>query len=116
MLALLISCASTGDAKPEVSVPVEAKAIEEIDWAGSIALDWSSSTIKEHVTVKSFVDGDTTHFHVPETLLADGVIKARYIAVNTPESTGKIEEYIIHVALEAALLISFKNFSCVFTT
>ena len=63
------------------------------DYAGSIKLDMSTNTVKQEVTVKTFIDGDTTHFIVPETVMADGVLKARYLAVNTPESTGKIEEY-----------------------
>jgi len=45
------------------------------------------------VTVKTFIDGDTTHFFVPESVVETGVLKARYLAVNTPETTGKIEEY-----------------------
>ena len=64
-----------------------------IDYAASIKLDMSSDTVKQEVTVKSFVDGDTTHFYVPESVSAGGVLKARYLAVNTPESTGKIEEW-----------------------
>lgn len=64
-----------------------------VDHAASIKLDMSSDTVKQEVTVKSFVDGDTTHFYVPESVSAGGVLKARYLAVNTPESTGKIEEW-----------------------
>ena len=64
-----------------------------VDYAASIKLDMSSDTVKQEVTVKSFVDGDTTHFYVPESVSAGGVLKARYLAVNTPESTGKIEEW-----------------------
>lgn len=67
--------------------------IDEIDYAGQVKLDMTSSTIKQEVTVKTFVDGDTTHFYVPESVMAGGVIKARYLGINTPESTGKIEEY-----------------------
>ena len=73
---------------------------EYVDFAGQIGLDLQSETVKQQVAVKSFIDGDTTHFYVPETISytpenmpADGVLKARYIAVNTPESTGKIEEW-----------------------
>ena len=66
---------------------------ETVDFAGLIAFDMQSETVKQQVTVKNFVDGDTTHFFVPETVVSDGVLKARYIAVNTPESTGKIEEW-----------------------
>ena len=66
---------------------------DAVDYAGSIKLDMSSTTIKQEVTVKTFVDGDTTHFNVPTSFMDTGVIKARYLAINTPESTGKIEEY-----------------------
>ena len=63
------------------------------DYAARVKLDMASETVKQEVTVKTFVDGDTTHFFVPETLVETGVLKARYLAINTPESTGKIEEY-----------------------
>lgn len=64
---------------------------EWVDYAASIPLDMSSETAKQEVTVKAFVDGDTTHFNVPGSVSAGGLLKARYLAVNTPESTGKIE-------------------------
>lgn len=63
------------------------------DYASAIKLDMNSETAKQEVTVHTFVDGDTTHFNVPSSVSSDGVLKARYLAINTPESTGKIEEY-----------------------
>lgn len=63
------------------------------DIAGSVKLNAASDTVKQEVTVKTFIDGDTTHFFVPESVAETGVLKARYLAVNTPEITGKIEEY-----------------------
>ena len=66
---------------------------EVIDYAGQVELKMDSPTAKEEVTVKLFVDGDTTHFFVPSSVMPGGVMKGRYLAVNTPESTGKIEEY-----------------------
>ncbi|MBE6541501.1 MAG: thermonuclease family protein [Ruminococcaceae bacterium] len=63
------------------------------DYASTLKLDMTSDTLKEEVTVKTFIDGDTTHFNVPESVMENGVFKARYLAINTPESTGKIEEY-----------------------
>lgn len=63
------------------------------DLAGSVKLLGTSETVKQEVTVKTFIDGDTTHFFVPESVMETGVLKARYLAVNTPETTGKIEEY-----------------------
>lgn len=64
-----------------------------VDYVSKLKLDMSSDTIKQEVTVKMFIDGDTTHFYVPRTVMERGYIKARYLAVNTPESTGKIEEW-----------------------
>ena len=64
-----------------------------VDYAGEIALDLNSETVKEEVTVKTFIDGDTVHFNVSKDVHPSGVLKGRFLAINTPESTGKIEEY-----------------------
>lgn len=53
----------------------------------------SSETKKLEVTVKSYIDGDTVHFNTSDSYFAGGVIKARFLAIDTPESTGRIEEY-----------------------
>ena len=66
---------------------------EPVDYAGQLRLNMSSETVKAEVTVKTFVDGDTVHFNVDEQVCVSGVLKARFLAVNTPECTGKIEEY-----------------------
>ena len=63
------------------------------DFAGQLRLNMASETVKAEVTVKTFVDGDTTHFNVPSDVSESGVLRARYLAVNTPEITGKVEEY-----------------------
>ena len=81
----------------ETSAPVETQPQTEapakiVDYA-DFKLQMNSGTRKQEVTVKSFIDGDTVHFHVPEQVMESGVLKARFLAVNTPESTGKIEEY-----------------------
>lgn len=95
--ALLGGCKGTTpetDANPTgVTNPAEQGKDEVVDYAASVKLDMSSETVKQEVTVKTYVDGDTTHFHVPESVNETGVLKARYLAINTPESTGKIEEY-----------------------
>ena len=65
-----------------------------IVYSDQVKLDQSSTdTKKMEVTVKSFIDGDTTHFNVPTSFNDQGVLKARYLGVNTPESTGKLEEW-----------------------
>ncbi|MCR5741085.1 MAG: thermonuclease family protein [Gammaproteobacteria bacterium] len=63
------------------------------DYASEVKLDMSSPRLKQEVTVVNYIDGDTTHFEVPTSVISTGVLKARYLAVNTPESTGKIEEW-----------------------
>ncbi len=75
------------------STGTTAPAIDAKDFAGELKLDMNSSTIKQEVTVKTYVDGDTVHFNVPTSVMPNGVLKARFLAINTPESTGKIEEY-----------------------
>ena len=80
-----------GGATIDIPDPVDGK----IDYASAVKLDLNSTdTIKYEVSVKSFIDGDTTHFFLPASnSLGEEFVKARYIAINTPESTGKIEPY-----------------------
>lgn len=77
----------------EPTEPTPTPTIEEIDYVDQLKLDLNSNTAKVKVTVKNFIDGDTTHFNVPTSVDASGVLKARYLAINTPESTGQIEEW-----------------------
>ena len=65
-----------------------------VDYVGSTKLDMASDSLKIEATVKSYIDGDTTHFYVEESAeFLDGVVKARYLAIDTPESTGRLEEW-----------------------
>ena len=67
---------------------------EHIDYVAQTKLDMASETLKIEATVKAYIDGDTTHFYVsPSAEFPDGVIKARYLAIDTPESTGRLEEW-----------------------
>lgn len=99
-LGCLAGCQKDAPAAPETTVTTTAPAGEGqattgewVDYAGQVKLDMASETAKQQVTVKTFVDGDTTHFNVPSTISAGGLLKARYLAVNTPESTGQIQEW-----------------------
>lgn len=67
--------------------------VEHVDYVSQLKLDMTSNTAKQEVTVKLYIDGDTTHFNVPTSVMPGGVLKARYLAINTPESTGQIEPY-----------------------
>ena len=91
-LCLAVCCfAGCQDGKtPQGTEPSE---VENVDYVAQTTLDRSSGTLQEEVTVRSFIDGDTTHFNVPTDVSENGVLKARYLCVNTPESTGKIEPW-----------------------
>ena len=98
MLVLTVLCACGAQtAEPTTpsttAAPTEATLPELVDYAGDIQLNMASETAKEEVTVKTFIDGDTVHFHVSTAVNPSGVLKGRFLAINTPESTGKIEEY-----------------------
>lgn len=93
-LSTLFSCTvgqgGTGDSTTAATTETPAT---NYDYAAMVQLDMSSSTAKQTATVKLYVDGDTTHFNVPTNVAEGGVLKARYLAINTPESTGKVEPY-----------------------
>ena len=67
--------------------------IETVDYVAETKLDMSSNSLKKEVTLKQHIDGDTSHFNCDLNFLENGVLKARYIAINTPESTGTIEPW-----------------------
>lgn len=92
LLGCLAGCQSGGDTTEPSTTETTAPSGEFIDYAGLVKLDLTSETKKMEVTVKTFIDGDTTHFYAPG-IMDRGFVKARYLAVNTPESTGKIEEW-----------------------
>lgn len=92
-LGSLSACGKDTETEKPSDSTQESENDEVVDYAGQVKLNMTSGTAKQEVTVKMFVDGDTTHFYVPDSVMAGGVLKARYLAINTPESTGKIEEY-----------------------
>lgn len=91
---LLTGCNNKDDKKPNTN---------DGDFASQLKLDLESGSAKQEVTVKRFVDGDTTHFNfeIPgdkqnsEEMMGitDGVLKARYLGIDTPESTGKVQPW-----------------------
>lgn len=91
VLSLLVSCGAPdqGETDPEG----ESQLAPWVDYASQLTLDRTSGTLQIEATVKSYIDGDTTHFYVDSSVCPDGILKARYLAINTPESTGKIEEW-----------------------
>ena len=87
-LSAFVSCQDPNEDNPEGE-----DLAPWVDYVSKVKLDESSDTLKISATVKSYIDGDTTHFYVDNSVCPDGILKARYLAINTPESTGKIEEW-----------------------
>lgn len=66
---------------------------EFVDYASTVKFDPNSGRASATVTVRTFVDGDTTHFNIEHPTFDGGILKARYLGINTPESTGQIEPW-----------------------
>lgn len=92
LLCSFVACDSEGNNDKNDTEATE-KSVEHVDYVAELKLDMNSNTAKQEVDVKIFIDGDTTHFNVPTSVMSEGVLKARYIAINTPESTGRIEAW-----------------------
>lgn len=91
-LTILVACKDNNDDNQDGG----GGAKETVDYVSQVKLDRNSGSLQEEVTVKSYIDGDTTHFNVSGKFAAaigSDVLKARYLAINTPESTGKIEPW-----------------------
>lgn len=105
VLVVVALCAACGGGNDSTSKPKPVKpAKEPVDYVSTVKLNFDSNTKKQEVTVRLYVDGDTTHFNPvlsssvatnPASDFADtdGYIKARYLAINTPECTSKIEPW-----------------------
>lgn len=86
LLPCLSSCLDIFKPKEEEHV--------HVDYVADTKLDMSSESLKIEAKVKSYIDGDTTHFYVKESAeFPEGIVKARYLAIDTPESTGRLEEW-----------------------
>lgn len=93
LICLVVGCFTGCQTDPAETKPSENEPLEIVDYVARTKLNLDSDTLKQEVTVNSYIDGDTTHFKVPTSISDNGILKARYLCVNTPESTGKIEEW-----------------------
>ena len=66
---------------------------EFVDYASQVKLDFTSTRARQEVTLHLHVDGDTTHFDLQSPIDGSYILKARYLGVDTPESTGAIEKW-----------------------
>ena len=80
-----------GEENPGEEIPEP----EFIDYASTVKFNPNSGRAHVEVKVKSYIDGDTTHFETLDGTQIAGLeyIKARYLSINTPESTGVIEPW-----------------------
>lgn len=92
LIVCIVGAVFTACNDPQPEPPSEPA---HVDYVDRVKLDMNSSTKKQEVKWgdKSHIDGDTSHFEVSKDIDPTGLIKARYLAVNTPESTGQIEEW-----------------------
>ena len=66
---------------------------ELVDYVSQVKLDLASSRARQEVTIHMHIDGDTTHFNLSTPIDGSKILKARYLGVDTPESTGAIEKW-----------------------
>ena len=98
VMSVVVACNNTGNngtTEETTTAATEGGAsnLEWVDYVSQVKLDMNSETRKQTVTVHQYIDGDTTHFNVPASVMPNGIFKARYLSINTPESTGQIEEW-----------------------
>ncbi len=93
VFVMLLGCFASCEETTETPAGENPAPIENVDYVAQLKLDMTSNRKRQEVTTKLYIDGDTTHFYVPTSVSADGILKARYLAINTPESTGKIEPW-----------------------
>ncbi len=95
MLALLLVVCMVGGLLAACQSEPKEEGNVHVDYVAETKLDMNGSTKKLEVQwgEHSHIDGDTSHFTVSKSVDASGTIKARYLAVDTPESTGQIEEW-----------------------
>lgn len=98
LLALVMATgcfAACGETTPSDGTGESQSGVSEefVDYASTVKFDPNSGRANTSATVKTYVDGDTTHFNVSDPTFTGGVLKARYLGINTPESTGQIEPW-----------------------
>ncbi len=90
--SLLVSCVETGETEGWNYV----RSADLPDFATKVRLNTDGLdsdfdvTGRGYVTVEQFIDGDTVHFRNNSRT---EVIKVRFLAIDTPESTGKVEPW-----------------------
>lgn len=95
LLCVLASCFASCELFPWGSTTTTGggQPSELVDYAAQVKLDPTSTRARQEVTLHQHIDGDTTHFNLETPINGSNILKARYLAVDTPESTGAIEKW-----------------------
>ena len=92
VLGLTTGCVVESSSSSQVSSSTSSTP-EFVDYVSNFKLDMNSSRKRIEATVHSFIDGDTVHFNADDPAFDKGIAKARFLGVNTPESTGQVEPW-----------------------
>ncbi len=95
VLSMLVTAFTACDKKEDDKKPAETQpeSQELVDLAGTMKFDPNSGRAHVEAKVRLFIDGDTTHFDLSSPVIGSSILKARYLGINTPESTGQIEPW-----------------------
>lgn len=95
LLCVIFSCLSafTSCDTPTTTTKPGGNPPELVDYASQVKLDLTSNRARQEVTLHMHIDGDTSHFDLQTEIGGSKLLKARYLAVDTPESTGAIEKW-----------------------
>ena len=93
LLVLGITTGCNQNPSSSTSSSVSSSADQIVDYVSEFKLDMNSSRKKLEVSVYNFIDGDTVHFNANDSTFDKGIAKARFLGVNTPESTGQVEPW-----------------------
>lgn len=101
-----VSCSGSADDGKKTTAYEEKKLADFVDYASELKFDKNSGRKYMEFTasqISSLIDGDTSHFKVDSSKKSefpaasstyeDGILKVRYLAIDTPESTGQIQEW-----------------------
>ena len=92
LVSCMVACQDTGSTTTTTSSTTTSQ-IEFVDYAAQLKFNPTSGKKWTYGTVKSYIDGDTTHFYVSDGSFPESYVKARYLGINTPESTGVVEPW-----------------------
>ncbi len=86
---LTVSCGGNGGGKKRIDYTQNPAVRLHLDYEGH---DFYADGVGE-VTLRTPIDGDTAHFDPVVTKTSNKAIKSRFWGIDTPESTGRVEEY-----------------------